>query len=225
MQASRQADATTRLVVVCNQRPLCRCPTLTAGHREGGSKLPVWVRPGDTVRQVKVAIQEQLSRSSATNLLLLDPARQVLYDPDEGHELQDHMPHGFRDGVRLRLALRRLEPPPLEGPPPWNKAFTMAKCLTTRTAAMGMPDRPIRDVALETSVFKQGGTPELASGFAREHTALLDQWAEAEISGAAVPDKEWAHVDRAPGHTAVYSRVGAPAGALQLARATRRARR
>jgi len=82
--SARDKKATCRLIIVCNQRPLCQCPTIGSGK----SQLTVSVRPDDTIGALKKAIQAQGNRGSAGNAELLDPRRQVLYDPTEGHELQ-----------------------------------------------------------------------------------------------------------------------------------------
>ena len=82
--SGRSKEASTKLVVVCRQRPLCQCPTINGGR----AKLAVWVRQQDTVGDLKLAIQGQLNRGNSTNALLLDPARQIIYDPTEGHQLQ-----------------------------------------------------------------------------------------------------------------------------------------
>jgi len=223
MSAKRPADASTRLVILCQQRPLCTCPTI--GPIGGGvAKCAVYVRRTDTVKQLKQAIQLQLSRGSVTNARMLDPGRQVLYDPHEGHELQDGMPHGFADGTELRLTLERIEPPMNLGPSyPWVKSFIDARCLT-RKESSGVPDRPIRDVRLEISLFETGGKPELAGSFAARPTAGLAAWAEAEIAGLDVPESEWRRVDGNLSHALVYSTASAPTAAMQLAR-TRRAPR
>jgi hypothetical protein len=213
----RPKDATTRIVLVCNQRPLCKCPT-TSGKAE--VKCPVWVRRRDTILQLKEACQAQLSRGSETNGRMLDPGRQVLYDPSEGHELQDHMPHGFADGTEVRLTLRRIDVPMIGPPYPWVAAFVRAKCLT-HGEITPVPDRPIRDVQLEISLFETGGKPELASSFAARDTMRLGGWAESEIAGLGVPDSEWRRVDGNPGHALVTSTRTAPAAAGQLARSFR----
>jgi hypothetical protein len=84
LTTTREKGATCCLLIVCNQRPLCQCPTIGPGK----SRLSVFVRPDGTVSALKKAIQAQGSRGSAGNAQLLDPGRQVLFDPTEGHELQ-----------------------------------------------------------------------------------------------------------------------------------------
>lgn len=211
MIRSKESNATTCIVIVCRQRPLSLCPTIKGGK----TNLRVWVKPDDTVRALKVAIQNQLNRNSPLNRQLLDPARQVLYDPSEGYELQDQMPHGFASGQAVKLSLRELVLPPLNGSPPWNKAFVRACALTAPKEYH--PDRPIRDVALETSVFRTGGSPELASSFATRETSLLGTSVEAEIQALRVPESEWNHVDYVA-ERSVYTKANAAAGGLHLAR-------
>ena len=188
---SRPSDATTKIWVICNQRPLTLAPTV--GNKKG-NKIAVFVRPNDTVGGLKAAIQAQLTRGSRLNHELLSPDRQVLYDPDEGFELQDQMPHGFPSGQELKLALKRVELPKAEGPPPWDKAFVRARSLTMR--AHPHPNRTIRDAKHEISVFRTGGHPEIKSSFAARESALLQEWAENAIQEMSVPQKEWHHKDR-----------------------------
>jgi len=213
MLRSKEADATTCVIIMCRQRPLCLSPTIKAGRKN----LRVWVKPNDTVRALKVAIQNQLNRNSFLNHQLLDPARQILYDPKEGYELQDQMPHGFANGQSVKLSLKELALPPLGGTPPWDKAFVRAKALTAPTEYH--PDRPIRNVDLETSVFRTGGSPDLATSFAARETAMLGESVEAEIQALGVPESEWNHVDFVS-ERSVYTKANAAAGGLHLARAS-----
>lgn len=77
---------TIHVIIVCQQRPLTICPTLNSGKTNN----VVSIAGHDNIKQLKYAIQDQLNRGSVLNLQLLDPARQILYDPTEGHELQVH---------------------------------------------------------------------------------------------------------------------------------------
>jgi hypothetical protein len=200
-----------RLVIVCMQRPLCQCPTLG----EGKSRLSVFVLPNGTIKDVKLAIQQQLNRNSTMNAESLDPARQVLLDPNEGFELQDHMPHGFRDSQSLRLNLRRLAPPTLLGPSEWNGSFVRAQTLARPQEER--PNRPIRDVALETSIFRTGGTKALAASFAVFETRRLQEFADTECTHERVPELEWQQVTERP----AYLKSAAGTAALELRRSNK----
>jgi hypothetical protein len=180
-----------RLVIECNQRPLCLCPTVG----ENKSRATVWTKPGDSVKALKQAIQAQLNRGNSVNMELLDPVRQVLFDPIEGFELQDNMPHGYTEGTALRLKLRRLPPEPPAGKLPWTGAFEHAQTLARKQVPI--PNRPIRDVRLETSIYKSGGTPEIAASFAARETARLQSFADIEGEAMRIPEREWRYIDTA----------------------------
>mmetsp|Transcript_39503 Transcript_39503/g.77869 ORF Transcript_39503/g.77869 Transcript_39503/m.77869 type:complete len:232 (+) Transcript_39503:86-781(+) len=211
------ADATTKIVVVCNQRPLCLCPTIGGGSGNKAKQV-VRVRPNDTVKAFKIAVQAQLNRGNQMNFQMLDPLRQVLFHPEEGHELQDQMPHGFKNGQHVKLKLAALIPPSLVAHPPWNKAFDLARSLTVPKGPVS--DRPIRDVAMEISVFRTGGTSELASSFAERQSTMLGVHTEAEIQGLGVPETEWRHVNSIA-ERSVYSKAGAANSASMLVRSSR----
>jgi len=104
------------------------------------------------------------------------------------------MPHNFASGQRVRLSLSRLELPAIDTPPPWVKSFQRAKTLT-RSANSIISDRPIRSVALQTSVYRSGGTPDLAHSFAARESLELGSWAEQEIGTLVVPQREWRRLD------------------------------
>lgn len=125
------------------------------------------------------------------------------------------MPHGFHNGEKVKLALRSLPPPePLERPP-WNKAFFKSRTLTQPKE--DIPNRKIRDVELETAIFKSGGNPELADSFSLNQTLDLEIFAEDSIDALRVPIKEWHHVDHVSERT-VYTKSLAAHGALSLAK-------
>jgi hypothetical protein len=156
----------------------------------------------------------------------LDPGRRVLFDPTEGHELQVTN-ETLREMLQsLRLTLSRLHLPAVDTPPPWASSFQHAKTLT-RNAGTGSsaPDRPIRAVSLETSVFKSGGSPDQARSFAQREALQLAAWAEASINALAVPESEWRRVDGAAPHAAVYAKAGAASGAVALQQSQRSQRR
>lgn len=86
-----------------------------------------------------------------------------------------------------------------------------------------MSNRPIRDVNLEISVFRTGGTGGLATSFAERESALLGAQTESEVQGLGVPESEWSHVNRIT-ERSVYSKAGAANGAQLLIRSSRSTR-
>lgn len=124
------------------------------------------------------------------------------------------MPHGFHNGQKVKLSLRPLPPPePLERPP-WNKAFFKSQTLVQYRR--DIPNRQIRDVGLETEIFRTGGNPELADSFAKEESELLQIMTEDAIDRLSVPSNEWQYVDSVP--RSVYTKSASAQGALSLAR-------
>lgn len=135
------------------------------------------------------------------------------------------MPHNFAGGQSLRLTLPRLDLPAADTSQPWEKSFQHAKTLSRNAGSGAVPERPIRSVALQTSVFKSGGAPDLAQSFAPREARQLAAWAEANIGALAVPESEWRLVDGAAPHATVYSKAGAASGAVALQQSQRSQRR
>jgi hypothetical protein len=128
---------------------------------------------------------------------------------------KDHMPHGFHNGQKVKLSLRPLPPPePLERPP-WNDAFFKSQTLVQYRR--DIPNRQIRDVKLETEIFRTGGNPELSSSFAINESLSLQKYTEDSIDRLSVPATEWHHVDL-KSERSVYSKSAAAKAALSLGR-------
>eukprot|EP00615_Pteridomonas_danica_P011526 CAMPEP_0114360288 /NCGR_PEP_ID=MMETSP0101-20121206/23725_1 /TAXON_ID=38822 ORGANISM="Pteridomonas danica, Strain PT" /NCGR_SAMPLE_ID=MMETSP0101 /ASSEMBLY_ACC=CAM_ASM_000211 /LENGTH=151 /DNA_ID=CAMNT_0001504397 /DNA_START=218 /DNA_END=673 /DNA_ORIENTATION=- len=125
------------------------------------------------------------------------------------------MPHGFHNGQHVKLLLRPLPPPENLERPPWNAAFIKSK--TLQPVKQEFTDRPIRDVKLETAIFRSGGTPDLANSFALKESDDLREKIERDIDVLSVPQREWYHVDTVS-ERSVYTKSAAPEGALSLAR-------
>lgn len=215
MIKSRRPTNAVMLTIVCKQRPLCTCPTID----DRRSHSNIWIHPSATVKELKLAIQEQLNRNSQTNFELLDPARQVLFDPDEGHELQDQMHVGYQTGTSIKLTLKRLEPLPPPGPAPWTSAFKNAHTLAR--IALPIPNRPIRDVRSDIEIYKTGGNPAFQHSFAAQATAALNEFANVECDSMVVPLREWKHVDLVSDRS-FYSKARAANGALTMMQRTMR---
>jgi hypothetical protein len=111
------------------------------------------------------------------------------------------MPHNFASGQKVRLSLSRLELPAIDTPPPWVKSFQRAKTLT-RSA------NSIVAVALQTSVYRSGGTPDLARSFAVRESLDLVAWAEQEIGTLIVPQKDWRRLDKTASLDSITAQLG-----------------
>jgi hypothetical protein len=84
---SDNKDNMIKIFVVCNQRPVCICPTIGGGSGKK-AHFPLNVHRDCTVKLVKLSIQAQLNRNSQLNAKMLDPSVQILVDPEDGHEMQ-----------------------------------------------------------------------------------------------------------------------------------------